>query len=220
MGAATMSRKDIREWVASQELDLNCADEWDEAGHRLLKELRPQEMAESPHMCNGSVQGAPVFDAPPRTISTELLPVPYLDVALIPPPLRDWLSDIAERGCFPLEYPVAAAIVALSALVGRRIGIRPKQYDNWLVVPNLWGAVVGPPGIQKTPAVDEGMLPLRRLVADALKAHEELSRQHILDSLVAKARTDASRDALKKAARDSSKTEEELRELVLQRGFR
>jgi hypothetical protein len=77
------------------------------------------------------------------------LPVPRLENRLIPAALRGWVADIADRGSFPLEYPATAAIVGLSGLIGRRIALRPKRADDWLVVPNLWGAVVGLPGIQK-----------------------------------------------------------------------
>ena len=73
-------------------------------------------------------------------------------------------------GCFPLEYVAAALVVVLSGLMGRRLSIRPKRYDDWSVVPNLWGAIVGPPGFLKTPAVEAVLRPLKRLVADALSA--------------------------------------------------
>ena len=50
---------------------------------------------------------------------------------------------------------------------GRRVGIRPKRYDDWVVVPNLWGLVVGPPGLLKTPMLREILKPLMRLAARA-----------------------------------------------------
>ncbi len=71
---------------------------------------------------------------------------------LLPEGFRPWLSDIAERMQCPPEFPAVGALVSISALVGRQIGIRPKRHDDWLVVPNLWGAIVGRPGIMKTPA--------------------------------------------------------------------
>src|SRR5262249_50530601 len=112
-----------------------------------------------------------------------------------------------------LEYPTAAALVALASLAGRKVGIRPKRHDDWLVVPNLWGAIVGPPGIQKTPPTEEAMRPLRRLVADAQRAHQEAMRTYTLDAVVAKARQEAAKDQLKKAAK-GGKNDSELRELA------
>jgi hypothetical protein len=41
---------------------------------------------------------APAFDGPPRPITTSFLHVPALAEAMIPAPLRGWLTDIARRG--------------------------------------------------------------------------------------------------------------------------
>jgi putative DNA primase/helicase len=120
---------------------------------------------------------------------------------MIPAPLRGWLVDIAQRGCFPLEFPTAAAIEGLAALVGRKLAIRPKRHDDWLVVPNLWGAIVGPPSVQKTPGAEEAMLPLKRLVAEALEAHETTLEEFKVKNLVAKAQAKAANAALEKAAK-------------------
>ena len=40
---------------------------------------------------------------------------------MLPEAFRPWLCDVAERMNVPLDYPAAAAIVALSAVVGRRV---------------------------------------------------------------------------------------------------
>jgi putative DNA primase/helicase len=132
---------------------------------------------------------------------------------MIPVSFRGWLEDIAARGCFPMEYPTAAAIVALASLVGRHCGIQPKRHDNWLVVPNLWGAIVGPPGIQKSPPVEEAMRPLRRLVADAIKKHQQEQREFLLDAAVAKAKREAAEKLLKQGAKDGL-SDAELRKLA------
>ena len=39
----------------------------------------------------------------------------------------------------PLEFPTIAALVSLSSLVGRKLAIRPKRFDDWSEVGNLWG---------------------------------------------------------------------------------
>ena len=70
--------------------------------------------------------------------------VPF-DPALLPKALRPWIMDIAERLQCPPDFSAVAAMVSLGAVVGRRLAIRPKRHDDWLVVPNLWGAVVGRP---------------------------------------------------------------------------
>ncbi|MES2460015.1 MAG: DUF3987 domain-containing protein [Armatimonadota bacterium] len=158
---------------------------------------------------------SPVFDTAPSSLSMELLPVPCLNMDIVPAPLRGWLADIAARGCFPVEYPAAAALVSLSAAVGRRIGIRPKRYDDWTVIPNLWGAIIGPPGVQKTPATAEALKPLHRLEVESRKAFEEEVKDHEAGQLVVKAKQDAAKDALRKKAK-SGGTTEDLRDLALQ----
>ena len=155
----------------------------------------------------------PEFAEEPRPITVDLLPIPGLDPRMIPRPLRDWLKDIADRGWFPPEYGTAAALVGLSGLVGRKVAIRPKRHDDWLVVPNLWGAVVGPPGIQKTPAVEEALRPLRRLAADAIEHHKQAVADREALNLVAAAKKDAAKRALAKAAKDGS-TDSELATLA------
>jgi len=87
----------------------------------------------------------------PRPIRAELLPVPELSEDLIPEPLRPWLCDIAERICCPLDFAVIPAIVGLGAVLGQKIGMRPKARDPWTVIPNPWGAIIGRPGVMKSP---------------------------------------------------------------------
>jgi hypothetical protein len=149
-----------------------------------------------------ALSAPPVFDTDPRPITVDLQPVPALNPILIPVKLRGWLQDIADRGCFPIEYGAAAALVGLSGLLGRKLAIRPKRRDDWLVVPNLWGAAIGPPGIQKTPAVEEALRPLRRLAADAIERHKEAMANWESQKLIAVARKAAAKQALTKATKD------------------
>ena len=58
---------------------------------------------------------------------------------LLPKVVGNVVDDIAERMQCPPDFPAAAMVVAMAAVIGCRIGIRPRRFDNWLVVPNLWG---------------------------------------------------------------------------------
>ena len=162
---------------------------------------------------NASSQVSPDFPEDPRPIEVDLLPVPGLDPRMIPVRLRGWLVDIANRGSFPLEYPAGAALVGLSGLIGRRIAIRPKRHDNWLVIPNLWGAAVGPPGIQKSPAIEEALRPLKRLVADAIAAHKDAVAAHLQQQLVAVSIKGAAKKKLESEAKKGA-SKESLAELA------
>lgn len=92
-------------------------------------------------------------------------PVPTLPQDLLPGALKPWLVDTSDRLQVPLEFVAAPAIVALGAVVGRQVGICPKEYDDWFEIPNLWGGNVARPGTLKTASIQEGLRPLGQLVA-------------------------------------------------------
>ena len=101
----------------------------------------------------------------PTPLPNALPPVDPFDADLLPVALRGWVMDIAHRMQCPADFPAVAALVALSSLIGARAVIQPKARDDWQVVPNLWGAVVGRPGVKKSPALGEALKPLNRLQA-------------------------------------------------------
>jgi hypothetical protein len=159
---------------------------------------------------------SPNFSAPPKALTTDLLEVPPLNPDLLPDALRPWIEDAAERiGC-PVEFIAAPAIVALGSVTGRKIGIRPKRHDEWLVVPNLWGGVVGKPGALKTPGTSEGLRHLYRLEEEARRDHEGAMAMHEADKAVAKAKAEGAKDQLKKRAKAGNASDDVLRELALQ----
>ncbi|MEF8753333.1 MAG: YfjI family protein [Accumulibacter sp.] len=114
----------------------------------------------------------------PLPIPSALLPVEPFDVALLPEALAPWVADIAERMQCPIDFPAVGAMVALSSVVGRKACIRPKRHDDWQVTPNLWGVIVGRPGVMKSPALAEVLRPLDRLAAIAGEAHKAALRDH------------------------------------------
>lgn len=96
----------------------------------------------------------------------------------LPPILRDWCNDIAERMGVPLEMAAVPATIALSSVISRQYRIKPKAKDNWEVVPNLWGIVIAPPSAKKTPVLKATLKPLKDI---ANKMQEESERQVILN---------------------------------------
>lgn len=137
----------------------------------------------------------------PLPIPSMLLPVESFDAALMPAALAPWVTDIADRMQCPPDFPSVAAVVALSAVIGRKACIAPKRRDNWRVVPNLWGAVVGRPGVMKSPALAEAIKPLDRLQAVASDLHAEAMRDHgikqKLDGMGSKATEDRAQKLVK-----------------------
>jgi hypothetical protein len=121
--------------------------------------------------------------------------VPPLPAAILPPPFRPWLADIASRiGC-PLDFVAVAAIIVVATVVGRKVAIRPKRHDDWTVVANLWGGVVGRPGALKTPALEEVMRPLRRLAQESEEIFEQQQVEHGNGIIRSKVEADAAKEA-------------------------
>ena len=136
-------------------------------------------------------------------------PVPSLPTEMVPEPLCPWLLDVAERACAPLEMIACPAIVSLGALVGRKLGIRPSEFDDYLVVPNLWGGIIARPGFMKTHDVEQGTAHLRRLAAiahDNFEAEREEMEAH-------RDRIEAEIAATKEEMKKASKKHGDLNEL-------
>lgn len=128
-----------------------------------------------------------IFDtwSDPTPLPNALPPVDPFDAELLPVALRAWVMDIAHRMQCPPDFPAVAALVALSSLIGARAVVQPKARDDWQVVPNLWGVVVGRPGVKKSPALGEALRPLNRLQADELELHQAAHEAWELDCKVA-----------------------------------
>jgi hypothetical protein len=135
----------------------------------------------------------------PQPLPDGLPPVPPFDLSMLPDSLRAYVADIAERMQCPPDFTAAALMVVLAAVVGRKVGIRPKRQDDWLVVPNLWGAVVGRPSVMKTPAISEPINLLKRLEVQAGKDYGDDQKRYAAEELVSKARRKGAEKAVKDA---------------------
>jgi putative DNA primase/helicase len=136
--------------------------------------------------------GAGADDWPePTPLPNALPPVDAFDAELLPLALRAWVMDIALRMQCPADFPAVAALVAISSLIGARAVIQPKARDDWQVVPNLWGAVVGRPGVKKSPALGETLKPLHRLQAEEFELHKAAHEAWELDCKVAEMQADS-----------------------------
>jgi hypothetical protein len=139
----------------------------------------------------------------PELVRADLVPVPAFDVArMLPGAFADWIADIATRSQCPIDFVAVGAIVTVASVVGRSVAIRPKRHDDWTVVPNLWGLVVGRPGIMKSPALAEAIKPLQRLVADAHDTYREKLKAFEFAQVKVEVQKALLKDRLKKAVRD------------------
>lgn len=68
--------------------------------------------------------------------------------------------------------------MAVSTVVGRKFTIHPKQHDDWTVVPNQWGVIIGRPSAMKTPALKQALLPLRALDSKERERYSQAQAEH------------------------------------------
>jgi putative DNA primase/helicase len=175
--------------IASNELDLS----------------KPQETTESAEWST------------PQPIPNDLPDVMAFDPSLLPEAFGTFVTDVAERMQCPLDFPAVAIMVALAGIVGKKIGIRPKRQDDWLVVPNIWGAVIGRPGIMKTPAIRQPFKFLQRL---EIKAKEEFAKEmedYELKKMVAEEQKRLRKEAVARAIKAKRDPEEAAQEIKIEK---
>lgn len=142
----------------------------------------------------------------PEELRDVLLEVHPLATHNIPEPYRDWVLDVAERMQCPPDFIAVAAIVAAGSIIGTGCGIKPKEHDDWLVIPNLWGGLIGRPGMLKTPAVAEVMQLINQLETSAKEAYDTAMKNYLADLEIHKATKDAIKNALLTTRKQSIKS--------------
>ena len=89
---------------------------------------------------------------------------------LLPERVSKYVIDVVDRmNKAPISFAGVTALAVLSSAIGRRVGVRPKLYDDWTVIPNLWGMLVAPPSVKKSPIYTELLKPLNNLEKEEYK---------------------------------------------------
>jgi len=140
----------------------------------------------------------------PNELPDPIPEVQKYDPDFLPSAIGDAVSDVAYRMQCPADFPAAAVLVALAALIGNKIGIRPKRKDDWLVIPNLWGCIVGRPSLMKSPTAAFAEKHLRRI--EEIEA--ERMAPKIKEAKKAKMIFEATQDTAKQKLRDAVKKSE------------
>jgi len=157
-----------------------------------------------------TIQAVPPSWPDPKPIDSELLPVePFDAAALLPDALKAWIMDSAERMPCPPDFIAAAVMAALGSVIGARCVIKPKRFDDWVVVPNLWGGIVGLPSAKKSPAINAAFKPMDRLIAKAMEDYETSKDTFETGKLVYEARESALEKQLNDAAKYEAKQQNE-----------
>lgn len=143
----------------------------------------------------------------PDPLPGGLLPVPEFDTAMLPDAFRPWIEDIAERMQVPAEFAAVPAMIAAGSTIGNRMAIRPKAHDDWQEVPNLWGMIVGRPGVLKSPTTGQAMRPLKALEAEAHDTWKAAVEEWKAEAEIREMRSEARKKALRAALKDDPNAE-------------
>ncbi len=143
-----------------------------------------------------------------RPIQADLPAAPGFDAGvLLPRALAEFVLDEADRmPCAP-DYVAAALLVGLGAVLGARCALKPKSRDDWIITPNLFGAVVGDPSTKKTPATSVPLRYLDRLEALEADRHAEDMKVHAAELAAFDAHQAAVKASMKKAVAGKGDTD-------------
>ena len=136
----------------------------------------------------------------PKPINHILPPVTSITSDMLPEPLYNYAINTAERLSVPIEFVAVPLVVALGSVIGTKVAIMPKRYDNWDIVPNLWGAVIGKPSSKKSPSITEAMKPIDNLVSKARADYELNKQEHETQKLINDSKAKIAEKELKKLA--------------------
>lgn len=166
----------------------------------------PEESYRRAHGWTGdNFEVAPKPNGEDRTLDDWVEPVDFEIVRFggehvgpehLPPALWPFVKDTAERMGVATSSVALACLVACSAATDDEWVLQAKRHDTeWEESPRLWGAIVGPPSVLKSPVIRECTKPLDWL---EIRAREQWS------GAMAQYRTDIK--AWKKAVKDDPET--------------
>ena len=162
MKAALLACPATREWATEKlaEGERQFERIWQEA-HERADDQRPSEPSDWPE--------------PVDFFSARNSQPPQLKERHVPPSLWPFIADTAERMGAATSSVALAAIVACASAIHEDWQIEPKRHDfTWTEHARLWGAIVGPPGIMKSPIIAATTAPI---VALDVAAHKEWAEQ-------------------------------------------
>ena len=146
---------------------------------------------------------------PPIPIVSSLPPVEAFVPEMLPEALRAYALDVAERQQSVPDFVAVTALCGIAAIIGNRIRIAPKQNDDWIEVPNLWGAIIGPPSAMKSPAMQSALGPVYALQDEMREAwqaaQDEADINEALTGLDAKEAKKKAGKALKDGDREAAR---------------
>lgn len=113
----------------------------------------------------------PQFErAPPVDILQQTVAPPFT-AAEVPALIGNWAEAWGHAAGFDPSGPIVAAVVTTAAALDDGIQLEVARNTEWRESARLWAALVGPPGMAKTPAIRAATAPLVEL-------HKELVNEY------------------------------------------
>jgi len=136
---------------------------------------------------SSSDDGGNTNTQPPAPEALPALPdvLPF-DYQYLPDALRGYVKDISERMQCPPDFAAVGVMVMMATIIGRKVSIRPKRKDDWTVIPNLWGAVIGNSGVMKSPTLSASLSPISKLEKASFEIFEEAKAKYDAQAEIAK----------------------------------
>ncbi len=152
----------------------------------------------------------------PKALPDPLPEVMPYDSDLLPAIVGDAVADVSHRMQCPPDYVACALLVAMGAVVGNRIGIRPKQNDSWLVVANLWGCIIGRPSMKKSPSASFAENLVRSIEDRDRNRVEPMIADWKRDELLSEAKKAALKTSLKESVKKNQDDNHEHKKLAME----
>jgi hypothetical protein len=141
-------------------------------------------------------------------LKSHLPSVMPFDSKLLPIAFEKFVDDVARRMQAPPDFIAVGLMVSLSAIVGRRFVITPKQIDtSWEVTPNLWGMVIGRPSVKKTPTLKEALKPFEKLELQAKKTYQRELEDYKADEMLSGIKSRQAQKEAEKAVKEGNEAE-------------
>ncbi len=139
--------------------------------------------------------GVMVAQPEPLPALPDVLPFDY---DYLPNGLRGYVKDISERMQCPPDFAAVAVLVMMATIIGRKVGIRPMRHNDWTVICNLWGAIVGNSGVMKSPTMNAGLAAIKQLQAWAFRDFENRTKEYSAQDEIAKLQKSVAKAEVKK----------------------
>lgn len=136
-------------------------------------------------LCTSDLNNGGNTITPPEPLPA-LPDVLAFDYSYLPDALRGYVRDISERMQCPPDFAAVGCFVMMATIIGRKVGIRPMKHNDWAVIPNLWGAVVGNSGVMKSPTLAAALSPIKKLQATAYNVFNKAKAEHDAQAELAK----------------------------------